>query len=373
MEKRPKRHLSEDLALIVGDALKKRLFSACSLGCFRLEKEGSFRVVHHYGYTDSTERGAGVKDATLYDLASLTKPLATVLAVMALVEKGKVRLKNQIGEIFPVVRSEIGKISLAMLLSHSSGLPAHRPYFEILAGYQPYERKEAILQLICRENLQFQPGGGTLYSDLGFIILGCMVEKITGQSLAAFWEYEIARPMGLQAELFFPGTEGLGSDVCAVTGVCRWSNRRLCGIVHDDNCRMLGGVAGHAGLFGTASGVLSLAENLLLQYRGILRHPAYSEEIVRKFLTKRQGSTWTYGFDTPSPGISSSGRFFSERTVGHLGFTGTSFWIDLERGWAVVLLTNRVLMGDDPAAIRKFRPLVHDIIMKHMMENKKPD
>lgn len=373
MEKRSKRNLSGELAEIIDDAIKNNVFSACSVGYLQIEKGSLFRATHHYGYTDSTERSARVRDTTLYDLASLTKPLVTVLAVMALVEKGKIRLEDELGKIFPFIRGEIGKIRLDMLLSHSSGLPAHRPYYEILAGYPLNERKEAIIHLICNENLLFQPGSGTLYSDLGFILLGCLVEKITGRSLADFWKDEIIRPLGLHEVLIFPGPEGLGSDDCVVTGMCSWSKKRLCGIVHDDNCRMLGGVAGHAGLFGTVSGVLSLAENLLLEYRGITSHPAYSGDTVKKFLNKRQGSTWTYGFDTPSLGASSSGQFFSERTIGHLGFTGTSFWIDLAKGGAIVLLTNRVLMGDDPTSIRKFRPLLHDTIMKYLMDNKKPD
>jgi len=371
MEKRSKRTLSEELAKIIADALKKNVFSACSIGYFNAEKDKVDQNIHHFGYTDRKE-GRKVNKATIYDLASLTKPLVTTLSVMALVAKGKLRLEDELGLYFKEINDEKRKIRLSMLLSHSSGLPAHKPYYMVLAECPQKERNEAIERLICDENLVFQPGSNTLYSDLGFILLGRLVEKLTEKSLADFWKDEIAQPMGLQKELFFPGQYGLPSEICAVTGKCNWSGKRLCGIVHDDNCRMLGGVAGHAGLFGTASGVLSLLGDLLLQYRGVKRHPAYGADILREFLNKRSGSTWTCGFDTPSLGTSSSGRFFSAMTVGHLGFTGTSFWLDLARGLSIVLLTNRVLMGDNPAPIRKLRPLLHDTIMKYLTKNEDP-
>ena len=371
MEKRSKRNLSEELAKIIVDALKNNVFSACSIGYLNSEKGKVYQNIHHFGYTDRTE-DRSVDKATIYDLASLTKPLVTTLSVMALVAKGKLRLEDELGKYFSEINDEKNKIRLSMLLSHSSGLPAHKPYYKVLAECQQKERNEVIVRLICNENLIFQPGSNTLYSDLGFILLGCLVEKITERSLADFWQDEIAQPMGLQKELFFPGPDGLPSKICAVTGVCNWSGKRLCGIVHDDNCRMLGGIAGHAGLFGTASGVLSLLEDLLLQYRGIKRHPAYGANILREFLNKRSASTWTYGFDTPSLGTSSSGRFFSAMTVGHLGFTGTSFWLDLAQGLAIVLLTNRVLMGDDPVPIRILRPIIHDTIMIYLTKNEDP-
>lgn len=368
MEKQSRMHLTDELSKIMAECLKKQVFSGCSIGYFWLENETVYQENHHYGYTDRNERGTSVNKTTVFDLASLTKPLVTALAVMALVEKTKIRLKDEIGMFFSEIKSETAKVTLENLLSHSSGLPAHRPYYHDLGNLSDGERKEAIIQSICHEELVFKPGSSALYSDLGFILLGQLVEKITGESLAVFWKNEIAQPMGLQAELFFPGPDGLGSDVCAVTGKCQWSSKRLCGIVHDDNCRMLGGVAGHAGLFGTVSGVLGLAENLLLQYLGKKRHPAYSEITLREFLTRRSGSTWTCGFDTPSKGTSSSGRHFSQMTVGHLGYTGTSFWIDLTQGLAIVLLTNRVIMGDDSTQMRIFRPLLHNSIMRYLRQ-----
>lgn len=371
MEKRCKTLWHDNLAKIVTDALINHVFSACSVGISLIDNEKYGSYIHHYGYTDSNGKGTRVNDKTVYDLASLTKPLVTSLAIMALVDKGEVALEDEIGTFFNGIRREMGKIRLSHLLSHSAGLPAHRPYYEILMECPQQERKEIIIRLIFKEKLLFVPGQDSLYSDLGYILLGCIVEKLTRSSLDNYWKNVIIQPLGLEEELFFPNSNGSACEECAVTGKCGWSKRRLCGIVHDDNCRALGGVAGHAGLFGTVSGVMSLAQNLFLQFKGISRHPAYGGETLREFLRKKPESTWTYGFDTPSFGHSSSGNYFSEMTVGHLGFTGTSFWLDLSKGTTIVLLTNRVLMGHDLTKIRKFRPLLHDTLMEHIM--KKPD
>lgn len=371
MEKKGDSSLSEKLRKIISIALESHCFSACSVGYFKFDNDTRCCDVLHCGFTDKDEKGDRVDNKSVYDLASLTKPLVTSLAIMALRDKGKIALEDEIGHYFSGIRRETGKIRISHLLTHSSGLPAHKPYYEILVGYPQHERREKLIQLILKENLLFKPGRDTLYSDLGFILLGFLIENLTGFPLDIFWNNEIVRPLALHEELFFANTQGLDSDVCVVTGRCGWSNRRLCGIVHDDNCRAMGGVAGHAGLFGTLSGVMSLTCNILRQVRGISRHPAYDNQIIKEFLTKKRGATRAYGFDIPSSANSSSGKYFSEMSVGHLGFTGTSFWIDILRGSAVVLLTNRVLMGNDMQQIRKFRPLIHDTIMEYLL--KKPD
>lgn len=366
MEKHCKKYLLDELEKIIYNSLLNLVFSSCSLGYFWYDDEKIESQTHHFGFTDIDKESSQTNEKTVYDLASLTKPLATSLAFMALVETGNIDLEDEIGIFFHGASREMGKIRISQLLSHSSGLPAHRPYYETLIGYAHGKRKEKLKKLIFDEKLLFQPGSATLYSDLGFMLLGFVVEKITGVSLDIFWQNEIVRPLALREELFFKDMSGLDSERCAGTGRCNWSKRKLCGIVHDDNCRALGGIAGHAGLFGTVNGVMSMTKELLLQYRGVHRHPAYGSEVLKKFLQKHNGSTWTYGFDTPSSGNSTSGKYFSEMSVGHLGYTGTSFWIDLSKGVGVVLLTNRVLMGNDMSKIRKFRPLVHDTIMKYL-------
>jgi CubicO group peptidase (beta-lactamase class C family) len=371
MEKRCKKYLYHKLEKIISNSLINLVFSSCSIGYFWLEDDKIESGTHHFGFTDIDQNSSRTNEKTVYDLASLTKPLVTALTVMALVEKGKIDLDDEIGSFFQGMRREMGKMRISQLLSHSSGLPAHRPYYETLIGYAHGERKEKLIKLIFDEKLSFQPGSASLYSDLGFMLLGSMIEQTTGAPLDTFWQKEIVQPLSLQDELFFKDTSGSESEKCAATGMCSWSKRKLCGIVHDDNCRALGGVAGHAGLFGTINGVMSMTKELLLQYKGVHRHPAYGSEVLRQFLHKKYGSTWTYGFDTPSLCNSTSGKYFSEMSVGHLGYTGTSFWMDLSRGIGVVLLTNRVLMGNDLLKIKKFRPLIHDTIMEYII--KKPD
>ena len=193
----------DDLAKIVSDCLINRVFSSCSVGISIIEKEKYGSYFHHYGYTDGNEKGSRVNDKTVYDLASLTKPLVTSLAIMALIEKGELNLRDEIGTFFHGIGREMGKIRLSHLLSHSAGLPAHRPYYEILTEYPQHERKEIINRLIFAEKLLFEPGKNTLYSDLGFILLGSIVEKITRTSLDNFWKNAIIQPLGLQEELFF--------------------------------------------------------------------------------------------------------------------------------------------------------------------------
>lgn len=371
MEKGAQRKKSANLCQVVEDALKNGVFSACSVGIVHMQKEEPLREIHFFGNTDRDGKGRLLDKDTRYDLASLTKPLVTALSLMALTDARQLDLNDRLERYFPIANSVMREITISMLLSHSSGLPAHRSYFRMFVNDEHERRQKRVVQAILSEQLAYLPGKGAIYSDLGYILLGCVIEKITGQSLDRFWKSAIIEPLGLKEELYFPREEAVEDTLSAVTGTCGWTGRKLCGIVHDDNCRMMGGVAGHAGLFGTITGVLSLAENLLLQYRGIRPHPAYSRSTIKDFLTRRPHSSWTYGFDTPSAQSSSSGRYFSRKAVGHLGFTGTSFWIDLEKSIIIVLLTNRVLMGNDQSLIKNFRPLLHDIIMQDLLRNKK--
>ncbi len=327
---------------------------------------------YHYGRTGDKEKNTLIGEQTAFDLASLTKPLVTTMAILSLLEKGEIRLEDSLGMFFRETGPALKNIQIAHLLNHSSGLPAHQPYFIKLLQISKEKRMDHLRAWILSETLSAQPGKNCLYSDLGFILLGWIIEKISRESLDIYWEKNILHPMNLDGELFF-NSRSSTSRQFTMTGTCPWSKRKLCGTVHDDNCRVLGGVSGHAGLFGTMNGVLSFVEQLLLQYKGIQQHPAYGQVRLKKIFEKqRQSSSWALGFDTPSKGFSSSGRYFSERSVGHLGFTGTSFWLDLKNECAVVLLTNRVLYGPDMGAIRKLRPLVHNTIMEYILK-KGPD
>jgi CubicO group peptidase (beta-lactamase class C family) len=210
-----------------------------------------------------------------------------------------------------------------------------------------------------------------IYSDLGFMLLGQAVETISGQSLDRFCQKHIFGPLGLRAMSFIDLAQVRThrvepvAEMIAATQRCPWRRRILCGEVDDENAWAMGGVAGHAGLFGSARDVDALAAVLEAASRG--EHSFLPAELVREMWTidtTVPRSTRTLGWDTPAPTASSTGTRMSLRTVGHLGFTGTSLWIDLERRLQITLLTNRVHPSRDNERIRELRPRLHDLVIE---------
>lgn len=344
--------------------LNNKVFPCAAVAFSQWKGQKYERYITHCGYSQLTPVKKKLEDNNFFDLASLTKPLATVLVLLYLFENKSLQLTTALDEIYPSCPVDKKKITIKDLMSHSSGLPAHREYFNELYHYPEAVRKEKLLTNIFAEKLDTEPGTNHCYSDLGFILLGFIIEKITGRSLDYMADKFIYSPLQLQKDLFFGGMDKYRGKAYVSTENCLWGHKMLCGRVHDDNCRVIGGVAGHAGLFGNIRGILHLCEELLNQWQGRGHHPAYSNSLLKRIMTPVNGSTWTLGFDTPSPQGSSSGRFFSKRSVGHLGFTGTSFWIDLERECVAVLLTNRVHPDRRNDKIRQFRPLLHDVLME---------
>ncbi len=368
MERNSYKNIHKKLDLIITNALRNGVFTACSVGFSIRTQQGVVRDIHSWGNTDSGNDGKKVVKTTFFDMASLTKPIVTVFCLLTLIEEKKIcledTLSHYLGTACPFDKK---KIKIIELLSHSSGLPAHKPYYKKLINYPLAKRNKKIIEWVLEEKLCCQPAEKALYSDLGFILLGYVIEKISGEKLDSYWRRKIAVPLKLEKSLFFSNKKAFNNKNYAVTGNCVWSKKKLCGIVHDDNCRSLGGVAGHAGLFGNAEGLLSFCEHLIEQFKGRRHHPAYSSSSLLRFSEKREGSSWALGFDTPTPGQSSSGNYFSKQSIGHLGFTGTSFWIDLQRDIAVIILTNRVCCGENTEKIKELRPVVHDIIMKDLI------
>jgi len=367
MEKRPYNLLKKKIDELMEEALKSHVFTACSVGFFVRENKMIEGNIFNYGFSGEKQDIFPVDERTVFDLASLTKPIVTSLSVLSLLEEGKLKKNDKVGYFFKTSLSQHNEIKIKHLLTHSSGLPAHRTYYKNLLNLPYADRMDQCIDWILKENLLFKPGDNNLYSDLGFILLGKIIEKVSGEKLDEYWKRKIVISLELDKGLFFASKQKTGPKVCVNTGICSWSQERLCGTVNDDNCRALGGVAGHAGLFGSAHALLSLCENILLQFKGDSQHPSYSSELIRKLLSNKEGP-WVFGFDTPTGNFSSSGKHFSDMTVGHLGFTGTSFWIDLQRGIAIVLLTNRVNCGENLTPIKKLRPLLHDTIMEFLIK-----
>ena len=338
--------------------------------------QGQLQLLVTAGRLSAEPGDEAVRDSTIYDLASLTKPLATVTSVLLLVQAGKLELDAAIGGILIELKdAPIGGATVRDLLSHRSGLPGWRPLYERLnAEGVAWGRAEAsvvrqaVLRLISAEPLVYEIGQQNVYSDLGFILLGIAVERASGYLLDEYFDLAVAKPLGAQPLCFHragkasrpPGTRFDAS--VAATEWDDWRKRLLKGEVHDENAAAMGGVGGHAGLFGTAQSVLAISGAWLEGLRGTCS--AFDHHLVLEF-TKRQsrpsGSSWALGWDTPSA-PSSSGTHFSAESFGHLGFTGTSLWIDPQRSLEVVLLTNRVHPTRKNDAIRAFRPMIHDLV-----------
>ncbi len=344
-------------------ALNNNVFPGAAFAFSKRNGNAYKRLINYYGYAQLEPKKKELTTDTVFDLASLTKVLATVPLLLSLIDKGKIGFETSLGDIYVDCPEDKAEITISQLMSHCSGFVAHREFFNTLILLPEIERKKSLLNIILKDNLITPPGSVHCYSDIGYMLLGLIIEKLSGKKLSELANTVIYKPVGLEKDLFFPGTDSRHLEY-ASTEKCPWTGKMLTGAVHDDNCRAMGGVAGHAGLFGTLFGVLSMAECFLDQWKGRGRHPAYPDTLLQRILEPVGNSGWTMGFDQVSDKGSSSGNYFSKKSVGHLGFTGTSLWIDPLRDCIVVLLTNRVHFGKENWKIKKFRPVFHDILMK---------
>jgi len=310
---------------------------------------------------------------TLFDLASLTKPIATTTAVLRLINLGVLALDQPVAKWLPsFISQDKQRVTLFHLLNHSSGLPAWKPFYKTIAPDEAGRANARLHEQILAEPLVYPAGGQSIYSDLGFILLGLIIERATGRPLDHFCRDELFAPLGMDSTAFRPlDRPELAARSIAATEQCAWRGRLLRGQVHDENCFALGGVSGHAGLFAPADDLarfvaaLIAADGAADQGRGEGPFAGVPTALLDQFLSRQStpGSSWGLGWDTPSE-PSSSGRGFSPRSCGHLGYTGTSLWIDRDRGWGVLLLTNRVHPTSRNVKISVFRPLIHDLIAK---------
>jgi serine-type D-Ala-D-Ala carboxypeptidase len=369
MEKQKKIEAQRELDIIFAKALNEKVFPGAAVG-YSYPGKSNIIVENYmyYGKTDIVTDASLVTRETFFDLASLTKPFVTVLSLLRLIEEKTLRFEANLDEMlsgYPVPEDK-KDIKLYQLMSHSSGLPAHRPYYTSLLQIHPEDRKDALVSMILEENLE---GKGSIfrYSDLGFILLGVIIEMKTGMELHDYFRRSFLKPLALEDYFLYPAREdGTGKEYAA-TETCPWTDTLLYGTVHDDNCRAMGGVAGHAGLFGTAEGALKLSAYICSLYQGTALQPVISKELMREAACRKKGTNWSCGFDTPSTLSSSSGTFFGEKSIGHLGFTGTSFWCDPEQGISIVLLTNRVCPTRKDERIKRYRPKIYNAIMEKIL------
>jgi CubicO group peptidase (beta-lactamase class C family) len=298
--------------------------------------------------------------ATLFDLASLTKVIATASLAMRAVQDGRLQLDTRVRDVLPSWTAlDRAVVTIRQLLDHSSGLPAHARLFETAHGRPEFER--AIAQIA----LDYAPGRRALYSDLGFIVLGFILADRGPDPLHPALDAQFADfARAFDTHIGYHPPPNL-HDAIAPTEDDAWRGRVIQGEVHDENAAALGGVAGHAGLFGTAAAVGAFARLVLTTFtrRTALGTPAFLQTFVAR--SSVPGSSRALGWDTMLP-TSSCGRRMSARAIGHTGFTGVSLWIDPEQDAYVVWLTNRVHPTRADNTLHALRPALHDAVMEQI-------
>jgi serine-type D-Ala-D-Ala carboxypeptidase len=358
------KNFNKKLTDLLKDGLREGIYPGAVL---LVALHGQINIIKAVGNRSIIPDVLPMKKDTIFDLASLTKPLATTLAIMRLVDKARIGLDESISKI---IRSHpLGDkkdLTLRLILCHCAGLKDWMPFYKDIIHFEEGLRKGALRERIIEEPLLYPPGKQCLYSDLGFMLLEWVVEETSGETLRDFVHEKFYMPLGLKRTFLSKGDTPFDREEFAATEDCPWRKRVIQGEVHDENAYAAGGYSGHAGLFGTAEDVHIIAEMLKGHYLG-KRNDFFSPEILREFFRRQEiikGATWAMGWDTPSAEGSSAGRFISVNSVGHLGFTGTSLWMDLDQDMVVIFLSNRIHPGRDNVKIKSFRPLLHDLIFK---------
>jgi len=340
---------------VVETAIAERAFPGASVA---VTHGGRLVAVKAFGRFTYDPDSPLVALATLFDLASLTKVVATTAMAMVLYERGLLDLDAPVVGIVPEFAeagdARRGMVSVRMLLAHSSGLPAYEKLF-LKVG-----TRQQLLRLAFATQLTADPGTRAEYSDIGFLVLAEAVERVAGETFDRFCQREIFGPLGMAHTTYNPPPESR-AHIPPTQDDRTFRKRVIQGEVQDENASVLGGVAAHAGVFSTAEDLARFAHSMLGGRPAIVR-----PETVALF-TRREdepaGTSRALGWDTPS-GRPASGRHFSAQAYGHLGYTGTSLWIDPARQLSVVLLTNRTWPDCTNLAIKQVRPEFHDAVVE---------
>ena len=393
---------------ILSEAIEQYVFPAASVAVTYDGKLVALKALGHFIYSENGNQDTGdapclagvarhgilaAQPSTVFDLASLTKPVATTTMAMLLYERGLLDLEASVTGTIPEFRADKSatdprrsEVTFCMLLAHSSGLPAYEKLFLRARS------REELLRDAFTTPLTADPGTRAEYSDIGFIVLGEALERIAGETLDIFCQREIFGPLGMSTTVFnpppavranIPPTADERIEECGVGAPTRetqtpadqpgvsprvprstFRQRTIQGEVQDENAFILGGVAGHAGLFSTAEEMAIFAQTFLTGGSPILRPETISLFTRRE--SEPAGTSRALGWDTPSS-PSQSGKHFGPRSYGHLGYTGTSLWIDPDRQLSITLLTNRTWPDCSNQAIKQVRPIFHDAIMEAIL------
>lgn len=377
----------ESIVELVESGIDGRLFSGAQVG---LRSPDGRTVVLTFGKTafeESCPRWRSVRpitEETRFDLASLTKAVVTAPLVWYGLGRGVFTLDDRVGRWLPEWAGCGRDVTIAHLLTHTSGLPAWQPLYQrvLSEGHASSDVRHARLwRALLTVGPSDGPGIAAEYSDIGYLLLGLLLERALGAPLQELAQEVILGPLGMTRTRFVGHDDGesLDGEVAATEPTALHPDEPLCGEVHDEHAHLLGGVAGHAGLFGTATDLLAFCDALLSCDGGPEAPWPIRRHVLRQILSlagcirdgegRRVGS-YVGGLDSPSGSTSTAGPRWSRDPVGsgvgHLGFTGTSFWVDRLRGLAVVLLTNRVHPSRDKEGMREFRLALHDLVSKNL-------
>jgi CubicO group peptidase (beta-lactamase class C family) len=353
------------LSKIIRKELQRGVDEGCFPGAVALVGYQNGDLIAHEAIGVEEPEGADISTETTFDLASISKACGTTILLMRAAMKGLLQVEKPVSYYLPYFGTENGrdKVEVRHLLTHTSGLPWWVPFYQKYTSEDPNapkpyskEAKRDILYRAGTAALEARPGERSVYSDLNFLLLGDLVEVLYQKPQEEAYQEEIATP--LQSGCHYrPLSSGKTWPSAAPTEICQIRGGRVRGIVHDENTWVMGGVAGHAGLFGRAQDLFKIA--CALRPEGFI-----SSEVLAKFWPEVPPfvGTFVLGWDTPSASLSSAGRYFSARSVGHLGFTGTAIWIDRERQLVSILLTNRVYFGRQNDKIKAFRRQYHDAL-----------
>jgi CubicO group peptidase (beta-lactamase class C family) len=348
---------------VLEEAVERNIFPGCTFGVLETNQAGHLDIV----LLDAVGRQTYAADSpviqadTIYDLASLTKVLATTAMAMLLHQRRQLDLDRPVADVLPGFacgQQERWLVTVRHLLAHSSGIAGYARLFE------SYSAADALFNACLCMPLEAAPGTRVEYSDIGFILLGRLLESITGETIDSFCRREVFDRLRMRSTCFRPSAE-TRALIPPTEDDRIFRHRVIQGEVQDENCWVLGGVSGHAGLFGNALDILQYSLAVLASCEGGLFEPP-TIQVFTERVNQPPGSSRALGWDTPS-GQSSAGVFFSSHSVGHLGYAGTSLWIDLDAGCTIVLLSNRTWPHRDNQQIRQLRPVFHDAVRKLML------
>jgi CubicO group peptidase (beta-lactamase class C family) len=345
---------------VLNDAIAVHAFPGCAFGVLAGGRVAGQGALGRFTYDESSP---AVTCETVYDIASVTKVAATTAMAMLLYQRGELDLNLPVGVVLPAFTADrdpadlAPRVRLRHLLAHNSGLPGYVEFFR--SATDATQLQQACLRL----PVEAEPGTCAEYSDPGFILLGKALEAIAGEPLSPWVEREIHEPLSMSSTRFCPPAD-LRALIPPTEEDTSYRHRVIQGEVQDENAFLLGGVAGHAGLFSNVPDLLCFAGAILdCGSRKVLAGNPFQSHTVELFAERQPpaGSSCALGWDTPSEN-SSSGHYFSRRSIGHLGYSGCSLWIDLDADIAVVLLTNRTWPDRASQLIKKVRPAFHDAI-----------